>query len=198
MTLKTIAASSIVRVSGPTRSIDHASTIPPERLTRPNVGRSALVPHAIAGLTIDPDVSVPMPKATQPAAVADAGPADDPLELCVRFHGFLVPPRNQLPPCANKPVDSFAISTAPASRNRTTTSASSSITRFSKSALPHVVGVPFTAKRSFTPHGSPCSGPRDFPAFNSASILAASARPRSSRIVTAHSSDGFNAFSRSR
>src|SRR5687767_470601 len=111
ITLNTIAASSAVRVIGPTRSCDHASTIPPYRLTRPNVGRSAVMPHAVAGLVIDPDVSVPMPKATQPAAVADAGPADDPLELCARVHGFLVPPRNQLPPCANCPVDSFAIRT---------------------------------------------------------------------------------------
>src|SRR5579864_937033 len=77
ITLKTIAASSTVRVIGPTRSCDHARTIPPSRLTRPNVGRSALNPHRVVGETIEPEVSVPIPNATQPAAVADAGPADE-------------------------------------------------------------------------------------------------------------------------
>ena len=81
MVLNTMAQSSTVRQIGPTRSCDQASTIPPARLTRPKVGRSALRPHSRAGETIEPDVSVPMPNATQPAAVADAGPADDPLEL---------------------------------------------------------------------------------------------------------------------
>src|SRR5207248_1209681 len=80
ITLNTIAASSAVRVSGPTRSIDHASTIPPARLTRPNVGLSAQMPQVVAGPTIDPDVSVPMPNATQPPAVAEPGPAEEPPE----------------------------------------------------------------------------------------------------------------------
>ena len=43
------------------------------------------------------------------------------------------------------------MSTAPASRSRTTTSASSSMTRVSKSAAPQVVGTPFVEKMSFTP-----------------------------------------------
>src|SRR5262249_44158996 len=131
------------------------------------------MPHVLAGPTMEPDVSVPMPNATHPPPVAEPGPADDPPDDCDVFHGFFVPPRHQLPPCPNCPVDSFAISTAPALRNRTTTSASSSMTRCSKSAAPHVVGVPFTAKRSFTPHGMPCSGPRYLPALISASAFAA-------------------------
>ena len=65
-----------------------------------------------------------MPKPTQPAAVADDGPADDPLEPCVRFHGLFVCPPNQLSPLASSPVVSFAISTAPASRSISTTLAS--------------------------------------------------------------------------
>jgi hypothetical protein len=67
-----------------------ASTIPPYRLTLPNVGRSAESPQRIDGDTIDPWVSVPIPNPTQPAAVADAGPADDPLEPWAGFQGFLV------------------------------------------------------------------------------------------------------------
>src|SRR5215216_3194841 len=103
---------------GPTRSCDQPSTMPPARLTRPKVGRSALRPHSRAGDTIDPDVSVPMPNATQPAAVADAGPADDPLEPRRRSHGLFVRPRYQLSPDAKRPVANFAIKTAPASRRR--------------------------------------------------------------------------------
>jgi hypothetical protein len=68
--------------------------MPPYRLTRPNVGRSALKPQRIVGDTIEPDVSVPMPNATHPAAVAEAGPADEPLEPCDKFHGLFVRPRN--------------------------------------------------------------------------------------------------------
>src|SRR5215467_5896307 len=133
--------------------------MPPVRLTRPNVGRSALRPHSLDGDTIDPDVSVPMPNATQPAAVADDGPADEPLDPRRVSHGFFVWPRYHWSPCAKSPVASLAISTAPASRSRMTTSASSSITRFSKSFDPHVVRTPFVEKRSFTPYGMPCSGP---------------------------------------
>src|SRR6185437_9488820 len=160
MALNTMAQSSTVRQIGPTRSCDHASTIPPYRLTRPKVGRSALRPHSLDGETIDPDVSVPMPNATQPAAVADEGPADDPLDPRRVSQGFLVCPRYQLSPCAKRPVASFAMSTAPALRSLMTTSASSSMTRFSKSFDPHVVRTPLVENKSFTPYGIPWSGPR--------------------------------------
>src|SRR5687768_4478084 len=194
--LKTIAQSSTVRQIGPTRSCDQASTIPPWRLTRPKVGRSALTPQRMLGETIEPDVSVPMPKATHPAAVAEAGPADDPLEPWERFHGLLVRPRNHWSFCAKRPVDSLATSTAPASRSRTTISASSSITRDSKSLAPQVVGEPFVEKRSFRPYGSPCSGPRYLPAAISRSAVAASASACVSRTVTAQLSVGSRRLSR--
>src|SRR5262245_32919618 len=151
MVLKTRAQSSIVRQIGPTRSCDQASTIPPYRLTRPKVGRSALSPHSRAGDTIDPDVSVPIANATHPAAVADAGPADEPLEPRRTSHGLLVRPRYHQSLLAKSPVASLAIRTAPASRRRATTSASSSMMRCSKSRDPHVVGTPFVEKRSLIP-----------------------------------------------
>ena len=61
-----------------------------------------------------PSVSLPSANPTNPAAVAEAEPADDPLEPCFVFHGFRVLPPNQLSPIANAPSDNFATSTAPA------------------------------------------------------------------------------------
>src|SRR5215469_8421462 len=112
---------------GPRRSWVHDNAITPCRLTRPNVGRSPVTPHRPEGLRMDPLVSVPMANAQHPAAVADPGPADDPLEPSSRFQGFLVWPPNQRSPDASSPDASFASSTAPASRSITTTLASSSI-----------------------------------------------------------------------
>ena len=80
----------MVRHMGPVLSILQDKTIPPYRLTRPKVGRSALRPQRREGDTMEPRVSVPMEKATQPAEVADPGPADEPLEPSLVFHGLRV------------------------------------------------------------------------------------------------------------
>src|SRR5262245_22223057 len=109
---------------------------------------------------IDPRVSVPIENPTSPAAVAEPGPADEPLELFSGDHGLRVEPPNHTPPCASAPIDSFATRTAPASRRRSTTVASTSGTRFSNVFDPHVVLMPLVSNRSFAPHGMPCSGPR--------------------------------------
>ena len=61
----------------------------PCRLTRPNVGRSALTPQRVAGDTMDPNVSLPMLKPTSPAAVI-ACPASVPhVTLCESAEGEL-------------------------------------------------------------------------------------------------------------
>ncbi len=96
----------------------------PWRLTRPKVGLRPITPQRPAGLRIDPLVSLPMAKATPPAAVADDGPADEPLEPWVGSHGLFVWPPNQLSPEASSPVVSLAISTAPAARSISTRLAS--------------------------------------------------------------------------
>src|SRR4051812_39402874 len=98
---------------------------------------------------IEPRVSVPMAKATRPAAVAAPGPAEDPLELLSGAHGLRVDPPNQTPPCASAPIDSFAHSTAPASRSRSTTVASTCATLCSYGLAPHVVVIPLVSNRSF-------------------------------------------------
>src|ERR1700760_4604152 len=159
-----MAQSSTARQSGPSLSIVQLSAIAPVRGTKPNVGRKPVVPQRVDGDEIEPSVSEPMANATQPADVAEADPADDPLDPCPVFHGLRVIPPNHLSPCASAPSVSLATSTAPAASRRFTTVASSSNFWSSKPPAPHVVRYPFTASRSFAPHGSPCSGPRYFPA----------------------------------
>src|SRR4029077_6945052 len=124
---------------GPSLSIVHDSAIAPVRGTRPNVGLSPVVPQRVDGEEIDPSVSLPMGNPTSPAAVADAGPADDPLEPLSTFHGFLVVAPNQMSPWASSPSVSLATSTAPAASSRCTTVASASITWSLNGPAPHVV-----------------------------------------------------------
>src|SRR5205085_9397581 len=151
----------------------------------PKVGRKPVVPHRVDGEEIEPSVSEPMAKPTQPAAVADAEPADDPLEPCWVFHGLRVMPPNHLSPWASAPSVSLASRTAPAASRRCTTVASASMVWSSKPPAPHVVRYPLTASRSFAPHGIPCSGPRYLPAAISRSASLAFARARSSaRVIT--------------
>src|SRR5881275_3314994 len=96
----------------------------PVRGTRPNVGRNPLSPHTRDGEVIEPFVSEPIEKATQPAAVAEAGPAEDPLDPVSAFQGLRVRSAYHRSPCAKAPSVSLAISTAPASSRRLTTLAS--------------------------------------------------------------------------
>src|SRR6476620_9995697 len=99
MASRTSAQSSTLRQIGPSLSIVQESAIAPVRGTRPKVGRNPVVPQRVEGDEIDPSVSLPIAKPTRPAAVAEAGPAEDPLEPCVTFHGFLVVSPNQMSPC---------------------------------------------------------------------------------------------------
>src|SRR6267142_5242364 len=169
--LSTSAQSSTVRQMGPSLSMLQDSAIAPVRGTRPNDGRRPVHPQRVEGEEIEPKVSEPTLNATHPAAVAEAGPADEPLDPCLVFHGFRVTPPNHTSPCANAPSVNFATSTAPALSNRFTTVASCSIIWVSNPAAPQVVRYPFVASRSLAPHGSPCSGPRYFPAAISSSAF---------------------------
>src|SRR6476660_9807487 len=159
-----MAVSSTARQIGPSLSMVQESAMAPVLGTSPNVGRRPVVPQRVEGDEIEPRVSDPIAKATQPAAVAEADPADDPLDPCLVFQGLRVMPPNHLSPWASAPSVSLATSTAPAASRRWTTVASSSNFCSSNPPAPHVVGYPFTASRSLAPHGSPCSGPRYFPA----------------------------------
>ena len=88
---------------------------------RPYVGRRPTTPHRVLGETMEPSVSVPMENPTSPPEVAAADPADDPLEPCSMFQGFLVMPPNHRSPCASAPIDNFASNTAPALSRRSIT-----------------------------------------------------------------------------
>src|SRR5215510_6557852 len=98
-----MAQSSALRQIGPSLSVVHESAMAPERGTRPKVGRNPATPHVREGDVIEPFVSEPMLKPTHPAAVADAGPADEPLEpgrSCSGIHGLRVNPFHQWFPWA--------------------------------------------------------------------------------------------------
>ncbi len=85
-----MAQSSAERQIGPSLSRVHDRVIAPARLTLPNVGRSPVAPQRAEGETIEPIVSLPIEKATRPALVAAADPAEDPLDPSSRFHGLRV------------------------------------------------------------------------------------------------------------
>jgi len=108
MAWNTTAQSSTVRPMGPILSMLQLKAMAPYRLIRPNVGLKPVTPHLSHGEIMDPFVSDPMEKATHPAAVAEAGPADDPLDPPSRSHGFLVFPPYQTSPWANAPKVSLA------------------------------------------------------------------------------------------
>ena len=128
------------RRNGATFSMAPERPRQPNRLTRPKGGRKPVTPHRVHGDTMRPRVSVPMENPSSPAAVAAAGPADDPLDPCSVFQGFFVVASNQTSPHARAPTDSLAMSTAPACSSRETTVAFSGRTCSLNGLAPHVVG----------------------------------------------------------
>src|ERR1035438_5697561 len=83
---RTNAQSSTERAIGPSLSMVQLSAMAPVRGTKPKVGRSPVSPHRVEGDEMDPSVSEPIAKATQPAATALAEPAEDPLDQIGRAH----------------------------------------------------------------------------------------------------------------
>src|ERR1700728_1187714 len=103
---------------GPSLSMVQLSAMAPVRGTKPKVGRRAVTPQRVEGDEMEPRVSDPMENATQPAEVADAGPAEEPLEPCLGFHGLRVRPPYQTSPMARAPRVSLAMRIAPAASRR--------------------------------------------------------------------------------
>jgi hypothetical protein len=77
---------------------------------------------------MEPWVSVPIAKGTNPALTAEADPAEDPLDPWLKFQGFLVTPPNQTSPWAKAPRVNFPTSTPPAFSSLVTMVAVSLIT----------------------------------------------------------------------
>src|SRR6185312_6549607 len=124
MASSTSMQSSTDRQMGPSLSWLQERVMAPERSTRPKVGRRPVTPQRVEGLEMEPSVSEPTEKPTQPAEVAEAGPAEDPLEPWLGFQGLRVWPPNHTSSWARAPRLSLAISTAPAASRRLTTVAS--------------------------------------------------------------------------
>src|SRR3954471_10083206 len=103
-----MAVSSTARQSGPSLSMVQLSAMAPVRGTKPNVGRKPVAPQRVDGDAMEPSVSEPMANPTHPAAVAEAEPADDPLDPWLGFHGLRVIPPYQWSPMASAPSVSFA------------------------------------------------------------------------------------------
>ena len=82
MLLITRAQSSTERQMGPSLStMVQASAMAPVRGTKPKVGRRPVTPQRVEGEEMESrEFPEPMEKATHPAAVAQAGPAEDPLD----------------------------------------------------------------------------------------------------------------------
>src|SRR5258708_40347638 len=85
----------------------------PVRGINPKVGRKQVQPQRVEGEEIEPSVSEPMLNATQPATVADAAPADEPVEPFLGFPGLRVIPLHRWSPTAQAPSVRFATGTAP-------------------------------------------------------------------------------------
>ena len=73
---------------GPTLSSDPTSSIAPNRLTSPKVGRRPVTPQNAEGDPIDPPVSEPSANGTRPAATAAPEPLEDPAAQRLGSQGF--------------------------------------------------------------------------------------------------------------
>src|SRR4051812_28647960 len=118
MAWSTNAQSSTERQMGPSLSMLQESAMAPVRGTRPKVGRRPVTPHRVTGEEMEPRVSEPIAKATQPADVAEDEPADDPEDPCDSLHGLRVRSPNHRSPCAKAPRENLAMRTAPAESRR--------------------------------------------------------------------------------
>ncbi len=140
----------------------------PAPLIRPRVGLKPTMPQALAGLMMEPFVSVPIAAGASPAATAAAEPELEPLALCVSLCGLRVRPPRALHPLVELGERMFAHSlrfvlprmTAPAARKRVTSAASARGLQSRSAREPAVVCIPSAVSMlSLIRRGRPCSGP---------------------------------------
>ncbi len=99
-TLKINLQSSGVFAIGPITSKDIARSRRPYLETVPYVGFSPVTPQCDAGFRIEPPVSEPSVKSARSAAIAAAGPEDEPPVISSGFVGFFVGPNAEVSPDA--------------------------------------------------------------------------------------------------
>src|SRR5271169_70536 len=158
MTVSSNARSSTLRACGPI-----CETVPMgdsgNAGTRPNEGLIAGIPQNDEGMRTEPAPSVPIATGPIPDATAAAAPPDDPPGVILVFHGFLVMPVSGLsvvPLMPNSGVLVLPNTTAPASRNRAVTGASTSQDcRGSMVREPRNVGQPRVRSKSLIDTGTP-------------------------------------------
>src|SRR5262245_7769165 len=98
MARSTISQSRAERAMGPILSRVQDSAIAPCRDTRPNVGRSPLMPQNDDGQRIDPQVSEPMANGTSPADTAAPEPEEEPQVQRPSFQGLCAAPVREASP----------------------------------------------------------------------------------------------------
>src|SRR5512147_2144610 len=141
--------------------------------TRPNEGLRPKIPVKAQGMRIEPPPSVPTVSGAMPEATAAAPPPEEPPGVIFGFQGLRVIPVSGLsvtPFQPNSGVVVLPTSTAPCSRRRATTGASSSHgPRGSIVFEPRRVGQPRVSSRSLIEAGTPSSNPFGAPFFQRAS-----------------------------
>ncbi len=189
MTSSSSAVSATVVASEPTTAF-WARCVTPKVGIRPYVGFRPGNPVKLAGVRIEPPPSLAVQNGTMPADTAADEPPLDPPGVRDGSHGFRVTPSSGLAVYAKVPNSGLAVfptGIAPATRRRPTWMLSSGAgprPAYQRDAL--VVGMPAQSSRSFTPKGTPASGPSSStrPAATASSTRRASARARSGSTCT--------------
>src|SRR6476659_2653820 len=128
----------------------------------PYVGFRPTVPVTAPGWRIEPPVSVPIASGASNAATAAAEPPPEPPGMRVRSQGLWVGPYAECSveePIANSSMLVLPRMTTPAPLRRLVTVASYGGRQPSSTRDPHVVGMPFMHRTSFSARGTPARGP---------------------------------------
>src|SRR5205807_10082276 len=146
---------------------------------RPHGGFTPEGAQSDPGVRTEPPPWAACPVGPRPRATAAAAPPLDAPGVRDGSHGFRVGPNRGLSVtalCPNSEVLVLPTITAPATRSRPTTSASSDGTSSANSREPPVLTSPRVGSTSFTDTGTPQSGPIGSPFITAISASRAAAR----------------------
>src|SRR5687767_4654000 len=164
--------------------------------TRPKEGFRPKRPVKPQGMRIEPPPSVPTVSGPMPAATAAALPPEEPPGVFFGFQGLRVMPVSGLsvtPFQPNSGVVVLPTSTAPASRRRATTGASSFQGPAGSVVFePRRVGQPLVRMMSLMEVGTPSSGPMGAPFVQRASLARAASNADFASMRLKQLSTGFS------